>query len=164
MSHTVGCNERSELHLYSTRVCLQRQVWRIAPWASPARGAVSTDDYATLIDPTDPAGEAMPTGLATPHPGPLPQGERGWLPWCNALRLVHPTLLPQGESYRGRLGCANRPYRPCWRSHANGVGDPSPWPSPAGGEGTVTLAQGRETGWSPSKTLPPLTVAATLRR
>ncbi|WP_280842137.1 hypothetical protein [Aeromonas jandaei] len=37
-------------------------------------------------------------------------------------------------------------------------------PHPQGGEGTVTLAQARETGWSPLKTLPPLTVAATLRR
>ncbi len=34
-------------------------------------------------------------GLATPHA--LPHGERGRLPWCNALRLLHPTAYPQGE-------------------------------------------------------------------
>ena len=46
------------------------------------------------------------------HPSPLPQGERGWLPWCNALRLLHPTPLPLGggDCYRGRLRFANRPY------------------------------------------------------
>ncbi len=152
MSITVGCNERSELHLYSTRGCLQRQVWRIAPWASPVRGAVSTDDYATLIDPTDPAGEVMPTGLVTPHPSPLPQGERGRLPWCNALRLVHPTLLPQGESYRGRLRFANRPYSTRFdltncpkRLIHMGV-----WPKPRGLTGTpvegATLAPWRRGG------------------
>ena len=44
------------------------------------------------------------------------------LPWCNALRLLHPTPLPQGERncYRGRLRFANRPYstllaKPCQR-------------------------------------------------
>ena len=47
-----------------------------------------------------------------PHPNPLPQGERGRLPWCNALRLLHPTAHPQGrgDGYRGRLRFANRPY------------------------------------------------------
>lgn len=57
-------------------------------------------------------GAAMPIRLVTPHPSPLPQGERGWLPWCNALRLLHPTVLPQGRGngYRGRLRFANRPY------------------------------------------------------
>ncbi len=52
----------------------------------------TADDYASLIDPT---GEAISTLLATPHS--LPQGERGRLPWCNALRLLHPTAPPQGE-------------------------------------------------------------------
>ncbi|MNF50378.1 hypothetical protein D3C84_316730 [compost metagenome] len=46
------------------------------------------------------------------HPTPLPQGERELLPWCNALRLLHPTPLPlgRGDCYRGRLRFANRPY------------------------------------------------------
>ena len=30
-----------------------------------------------------------------PHPSPLPQGERELLPWCNALRLLHPTDCPK---------------------------------------------------------------------
>ncbi len=35
---------------------------------------------------------------ATPHPNPLPQGERKLLPWCNALRLLAPYLSPtRGE-------------------------------------------------------------------
>ena len=54
----------------------------------------------------------MPKRLATPHPNPLPQGARELLPWCNALRLLHPTPLPlgRGDCYRGRLRFAHRPY------------------------------------------------------
>ncbi len=56
----------------------------IAPYVLPARGGgtVTADDYASLIDPT---GEAMPIPCCvgqrrypTPHPSPLPPGERGW--------------------------------------------------------------------------------------
>jgi len=49
----------------------------------------TADDYASLIDPT---GEAMPIPccraktLPTPHPNPLPQGERGRLPRTITLR------------------------------------------------------------------------------
>ena len=50
-------------------------------------------------------GEAGPIRLVTPHPSPLPQGERGRLLWCNALCLLHPTVLPQGE--RGWLPWCN---------------------------------------------------------
>ncbi len=55
---------------------------------------------------------AMQRCYRPPHPNPLPQGERGRLPWCNALRLLHPTAHPQGrgDGYRGRLRFANRPY------------------------------------------------------
>ncbi len=58
----------------------------IAPYYSPAGGweTVTVDDYASLIDPT---GEAMPIPCCvgqrrypTPHPSPLPPGERGWSP------------------------------------------------------------------------------------
>ncbi len=56
----------------------------------------------------------IPSGndVSPPHPIPLPQGERGRLPWCNALRLLHPTAHPPGrwDGYRGRLRFANRPY------------------------------------------------------
>ena len=40
------------------------------------------------------------------------KGRGDHLPRCNALRLLHPTCLPQGrgDGYRGRLRFANRPY------------------------------------------------------
>jgi len=39
-----------------------------------------------------------PTRLHSLIPRPLPQGERGWLPRCNALRLLAPYLSPaRGE-------------------------------------------------------------------
>jgi hypothetical protein len=41
------------------------------------------------------------------HPTVLPQGERGCLPWCNALRLLHPTrlLAPNASPARGEGNC-----------------------------------------------------------
>ena len=74
----------------------------IAPNRSPSRGEgiVAADDYASLIDPT---GEAMPKRLATPHPDPLPQGERGSLlrlearPGLLTHRGWNPRTLPQAR-------------------------------------------------------------------
>ncbi len=72
----------------------------------------------------------MPKRLATPHPSPLPQGARGWLPWCNALRLLHPTPLPLGggDGYRGRLRFANRPCLSRGRRKPHRGWNPRPLP------------------------------------
>lgn len=109
------------------------------------RGMVAVDDYAALIDPT---GEAMPTRLATPNP--LPQGERGRLrsanrPYSIQFDPIRPYPLPQASYPHGGIapGSDGNARRGC---------------------NPRTLAQGRETGWTPLKLLPPLTVATRLRR
>ena len=85
----------------------------------------------------------MPIRLVTPHPNPLPQGERELLLWCNALCLLHPTVLPQEA--RGSLPrtitfrYSTLLAKPCQCQMT--VSDPSPYPSPAGGEGIVTVVQ-----------------------
>ncbi len=121
-------------------------------------------------------GEAVPIRLVTPHPSPLPQGERGRLLWCNALCLLHPTVLPQGE--RGWLPWCNAlcllhpivlPHgergsllrleaRPGLLTHRGW----NPRTLPQARDAGLVSAEAWEFGQIPS--LPPLAVATTMRR
>lgn len=94
----------------------------------------SSGEIPSRTESSCPAWRSRANQASDPHPNPLPQGERGWLPWCNALRLLHPTVLPQGRGngYRGRLRSANRSYSTL---------SIDPKVSPARGEWMVTVVQ-----------------------
>ena len=99
-------------------------------------------------------GEAGPIRLVTPHPSPLPQGERGRLLWCNALCLLHPIVLPHGE--RGSL--LRLEARPGLLTHRGW----NPRTLPQARDAGLVSAEAWEFGQIPS--LPPLAVATTMRR
>ena len=90
----------------------------------------------------------------TPHPTPLPQGERELLLWCNALCLLHPIVLPHGE--RGSL--LRLEARPGLLTHRGW----NPRTLPQARDAGLVSAEAWEFGQIPS--LPPLAVATTMRR